>query len=113
MRATVKAWRDRVNEWRRWQGLFNRYKLTLDQFAALEESQNFCCVICGEYLDGVSNIHTDHNHATDKVRGLLCKGCNMGLGNFSDSEERLRQAADYLHRKGSYAENYLPSRQEV
>lgn len=31
-----------------------------------------------------------------KVRGLLCNGCNTGLGNFKEVSYRLRDAADYL-----------------
>lgn len=42
------------------------------------------------------NLSVDHNHKTGAVRGLLCNGCNMGLGRFEDNIEWLQNAIDYL-----------------
>lgn len=38
----------------------------------------------------------DHNHKTEKFRGMLCSHCNRGLGNFKDNIEILEQAILYL-----------------
>lgn len=55
------------------------------------------CEICGK--DIIDTLHMDHNHSTGKFRGLLCKKCNLGLGNFNDSPELLQKAIEYLKNK--------------
>lgn len=52
------------------------------------------CEICDTY----AHLCADHDHANNRARGLLCRGCNQGLGNFTDSIERLEHAVVYLHR---------------
>lgn len=52
------------------------------------------CAICGDFT---ANLHGDHCHSTGLGRGLLCRGCNFGLGNFKDSPDRLLFAAAYLN----------------
>lgn len=41
-------------------------------------------------------FHVDENHATGEVRGLLCPGCNVALGQVADSQERLLGLVEYL-----------------
>jgi hypothetical protein len=40
--------------------------------------------------------HIDHCHTSNRVRGLLCHNCNVGIGNFKDAPDLLRSAAAYL-----------------
>ncbi len=70
-----------------------------EDFDRLFEEKNGTCHICGASLeyDG-KDTHVDHDHITGKVRGLLCRGCNHGLGHFKDNPAALRAAADYLER---------------
>ncbi len=57
------------------------------------------CAICGTDAPGGpgKRFHVDHCHATNKVRGLLCSKCNIGLGAFNDSVPRLFAAINYLN----------------
>lgn len=85
---------------KQWNSLVRRLKvfgLTLDQYHAMAEAQNWQCAICGldEESNGIS-LAIDHSHHTKKVRGLLCDGCNRGLGFFKDQPSHLSSAATYV-----------------
>lgn len=71
------------------------YGVTADEALALRAKDG--CDVCGENRIGQS-LHIDHDHETGKVRGVLCHGCNLALGNVEDSPARLRALADYLER---------------
>jgi hypothetical protein len=60
-------------------------------FAAFDKS----CSICG----GAFQLVGDHNHGTGKARGILCRNCNLAIGNMKDDPVRLRKAADYLEER--------------
>lgn len=55
------------------------------------------CQICAKEEDLV----IDHCHATNRIRGILCRTCNTGLGQFFDNTERLKNAIKYIdkHKK--------------
>jgi hypothetical protein len=53
------------------------------------------CAICRQPSVG-QRLSIDHCHETGIVRGLLCSPCNLGLGSFRDSVERLESAIRYL-----------------
>lgn len=73
-----------------------KYGLSSSDLDARKESQNHGCGLCGDSLG--NRFHVDHDHTTGKVRGLLCGGCNTGLGHFKDCPTRCEQAAAYLRR---------------
>jgi hypothetical protein len=53
------------------------------------------CALCGEPLTEVSAC-LDHDHYTGKLRGVICRRCNVGIGFFKDSEELLMRAIEYI-----------------
>lgn len=90
--AQVRESRQRLHGGSRHYHLKRRYGIGADDVEAMIAAQGGRCLICGRE----DPDHVDHDHATGKVRGILCFTCNAGLGNFSDDIERLRSAASYL-----------------
>lgn len=56
--------------------------ITDDDYARLLAAQGGCCAICGN-PPRTRRLHTDHDHATGRVRGLLCYRCNRGLPTYA------------------------------
>lgn len=74
-----------------------KYGIDEKVYNHLLEQQNFSCKICGTHISHLSErLSVDHNHITNKVRGLLCRHCNLLLGNASDEIEILENAIRYL-----------------
>lgn len=84
-----------------------KHKYGLDDAAliAMWIAQDRKCAICDKpipFRGATRNVvHIDHDHATDKVRGILCGNCNRGLGGFRDSPEFLQRAIAYLAQSSS------------
>lgn len=63
----------------------------------LKEKHNYRCAICNTHNDELTiPLAVDHDHTTNKIRGLLCGNCNNGLGRFKDNIEFLENAIKYL-----------------
>lgn len=80
------------------QSLRRLYGITLDEYNQMLARQEHLCALCGERPDTSRRMHVDHDHATGKIRALLCHHCNLLIGNAKESTERLRQAIAYLER---------------
>lgn len=78
-----------------------KYGITARQYATLLEAQGGRCRICGQQGTEPWQLCVDHNHVTGAVRGLLCAGCNSGLGYFKDSSNLMRLAIAYLKETGT------------
>ena len=75
-----------------------KYGLTIEQYQQMLTAQNNQCKICGGALivQEVDKACVDHNHTTNKVRGLLCKTCNFMLGYAQEDRTTLMEAVKYL-----------------
>lgn len=76
--------------------LRRRYGVGADEIQKMIDRQGGYCIIC---FDKPAQ-HVDHDHATGKVRGMLCFNCNGGLGQFGDNIAKLRSAIEYLEAAG-------------
>lgn len=77
--------------------LKSRHQMTIAEYDVLFERQKGRCVICKQTQKGL-RLAVDHSHQTGERRGLLCRSCNLGLGNFHDDPSVLRSAIRYLGR---------------
>lgn len=72
--------------------LKRRHKITLHQFDEMSNFQNHKCLGCGRN----TKLYVDHDHRTEKIRGLLCRECNLALGNVKDNVVILLNLIAYL-----------------
>ena len=100
----VRVWGNKNperKEHHRRSGVLRRYGLTNADYDAMLLTQGGRCAICGS-TDVARKNHdkfcVDHDHATGKIRSLLCTNCNVGIGSFKDDPNLLQQALDYLRR---------------
>lgn len=75
-----------------------QYGLTPEQYDDLLQAQSGLCAICHRLPSAKRRLAVDHDHATGKVRGLLCYRCNTALGAFADDARTLHRAAEYLRK---------------
>lgn len=71
------------------------YGITLDEYNTMLSGQAGLCAIC-KRPPAKERLVVDHCHASGRVRGLLCRNCNSGIGKLGDSIETLRAAVAYL-----------------
>lgn len=82
-----------------------KYGVTPELYAEMLAEQQGKCPICGLQFDGSPRQeHVDHDHVTGKVRGVLCRDCNLGLGRFKDNPDALASAIRYLASHGKQEE---------
>lgn len=82
--------------------LIKKYGLTSADKMALLASQGNVCAVCGSSDPGNKyGWQLDHCHKTNKVRGVLCNGCNIALGACKENVVTLTKLIEYVERHGA------------
>lgn len=85
-----------------------KYGIDEDEFDLMERAQAGVCAICGlpervKRRGKLARLSVDHDHATGRVRGLLCTTCNAAMGLLRDDADTIlafaERAVKYLSRR--------------
>ena len=79
------------------------YGISQEDYTKMFEDQGGVCAICSDSCSTFDNLCVDHDHTTGQVRGLLCKSCNIALGEFKDNISLLQAAIDYVSKQRSFS----------
>ena len=72
------------------------YSISKEWYENKLVKQDYRCAGCHTHQKDLEySLCVDHCHTTDKPRGLLCKPCNLALGNADDNPDTLRRLAQY------------------
>lgn len=71
-----------------------KYGLTPAEYDAMLDIQQGKCLTCGR---ADVKLNVDHCHTTNKVRGLLCNGCNTALGLVKEDITVLNNLIQYIN----------------
>ena len=77
------------------------FQITTIEYNNLLLRQDGRCAICRKQetsrtKNSIRRLSVDHCHETNQVRGLLCKRCNLAIGQFEDNWMLLDNAIEYL-----------------
>lgn len=91
---------NRLKKISKWYAIKIKYNISKEQYNSMLIEQKYKCSICDVDLTRLNkrNIHLDHCHKTGKVRSILCRYCNLGLGKFHDNPLLLSKAITYLNK---------------
>lgn len=77
------------------------YGVSNQRFTMMLEAQRNRCAICLNEFSDQRKLCVDHDHTTNRIRGLLCQTCNKALGMLGDTYESVKRAMNYLQRAES------------
>jgi hypothetical protein len=89
-KQTIEYHRDRQRKWK-----LKGFNMSLSEYNYYVSIQDGKCAIC-HCLDETGDLCVDHDHVTNKIRGMLCKKCNLAIGHLKDSPVNALSAARYL-----------------
>jgi hypothetical protein len=84
-------------EQKRSHALKSRFGITLAEYDALATTQGHKCALCEKPQAELNRpLSVDHCHVTNRIRGLLCRKCNCGVGLWDKNLVLLDEAIRYL-----------------
>ena len=93
--ARSREWRSNNKHQKYLNDIKVKFNVTNQQYDELFKAQKGSCAIC-EKKEINRRLSVDHCHKTLKVRGLVCRTCNLGIGYFMDDIALLKKAIKYL-----------------
>ena len=93
-RQRRRSWAKKLADF--WRRLARFYGISREQYEGLLAKQGGVCGICRKPPQ--EPLCVDHSHATGRVRGLLCRKCNTGLGFYDDDAGLMTAGSAYLRR---------------
>lgn len=115
IKARTDAWRDANKRDLQSKDLQRKYGIDLDRYEEVLAAQGGVCAVCARSPEAAharpAILAVDHDHSCcptkvtcgQCIRGLLCRHCNLGAGQFDHSPSRLREMAAYLEKHGRLA----------
>lgn len=106
-RLSKRRWRDAnpgLSGERSWKFTLKKFGMTIEDYNRILFLQCGVCAICKRVetattKDGIiRRLNIDHDNATGRVRGLLCRACNVGIGQLKHELGILGSAIMYLER---------------
>lgn len=86
--------------------LMKNYGITVEEFQRMVDVQGNRCAICTRHLTDLvrtdsrgrfyGRLYVDEDATKSRIRALLCKDCNIGLGMFKEEPMLLEMAKVYL-----------------
>ena len=99
----ARQWRDTKHHVYLDTNLRRIYGISLEDYLNIYTKQGGNCAVCKVALPNWDvkgkarkNMHLDHNHENDVVRGILCSNCNMAIGLLKDDPNIVESAFLYL-----------------
>jgi len=80
--------------------LMRSYGITMQQKEKIILNQNNKCLSCGTDLKQLAHkmIHIDHDHFTNKIRGVLCHNCNTTIGLLNEDLNMVDKIRIYIEK---------------
>jgi hypothetical protein len=96
LKAYAISYRAATRNQKRITSIEKKYGLTEAAFRSMLLDQGGGCAVCQRIDWNSKGPCVDHDHATGRVRGILCSNCNSAAGLLGEDPARAMKLAAYL-----------------